>query len=204
MSTEMSVVSLWPTRIHLQESGLSEAVLDRLVAGVMREDATHRWGQEAWQCRDHDLLKGGLNIADGLQECMQAVDRHLAGIYGRFRYRISAIIMRCQTGFHVAEHIASPLSGMNTVLFLYGDFPEVENCNTRTPGCVMISNPAKRVNESLLPWESPVHYPVTPKRGLLLSMPLCTPHGYLPLRAHTKDTLAIEFHSFPVPEVDRA
>lgn len=188
----------------MEQTKLSTEILDLLASGVLREDKLHRWGDEAWQCRDHDLLSGGLLESDGIVPCLEAVDAHLKRIYGRYNYRVTAMIMRCQVGFHVAEHIASPKAGMNSVLFLDGDFAKVERFNTRTPGCMMISNPAKRINESILPWEAPVHFPVTPSRGMLISMPLCTPHGYFPHRNHSKDTLAIEFHSYPVPEVDHA
>jgi hypothetical protein len=112
--------------------------------------------------------------------------------------------MRCQPGFHVAEHIASSRAGLNTVLFLQADYPTTDSPNVRTSGCMVIGNPAKRVNETLLPWETPVHFPITPQPGLLVTMPLCTPHGYFPLRTQTRDTLAIEFHSVAEPEAAHA
>jgi hypothetical protein len=178
--------------------------LERLAAAVLREDAEHRWGPEAWQCRSHDLLQGGLSQADGLNDVLAVVRKHLNSIWGTYRYRPSAHIMRCQPGFHVAEHIASSRAGLNTVLFLQADYPTTDSPNVRTSGCMVIGNPAKRVNETLLPWETPVHFPITPQSGLLVTMPLCTPHGYFPLRTQTRDTLAIEFHSVAEPEAGHA
>lgn len=184
----------------MEQSALSEETLDNLASEVMQEDALHRWGNEAWQCRPHDLVKA----LPSIDVAMSAVRPHLDAIYGRFKYRVQASIMRCQIGYHVAEHIASSKAGLNTVLFLDGDFKAVPKINTRTAGCMVINSPAKRLNSNLLPWEEQTTFAVTPKRGLIVSMPLDTPHGYFPLRDHTKDTLAIEFHSFPVPEVDHA
>jgi hypothetical protein len=203
-SPQRWVFSLWPSTVHVQPSGLSPLLLERLAQAVLREDGQHRWGPEAWQCRSHDLLQGGLSQADGLNEILAEVLAHLQPIWGTYRYRLSAHIMRCQPGFHVAEHIASARAGLNTVLFLQGDYPATDSPNVRTSGCMVIGNPAKRVNESLLPWETPVHFPITPQPGLLVTMPLCTPHGYFPLRTQSCDTLAIEFHSVAEPEDDHA
>lgn len=196
--------SLWPTTVHIEPSGLPVSTLHSLTQAVLRADAVHRWGPEAWQCRSHDLLQGGLSFADGLAALLDAVNAHLQSIWGRYRYRLSATVMRCQLGFHVAEHIASSRSGLNTVLFLQADYPATECPNVRTPGCMVLGNPAKRFNENLLPWETPVHFPITPQPGLLVSIPLCTPHGYFPLRDQSRETLAIEFHSVAVPQADHA
>lgn len=203
-SSQRWVFSLWPSTVHVQPSNLPPVLIDRLVQAVLREDAVHRWGSEAWQCRSHDLLQGGLSQADGLQDMLAVVRSHLQSIWGTYRYRLSAHIMRCQPGFHVAEHIASSRAGLNTVLFLQADYLGTDSLNVRTPGCMVIGNPAKRVNESLLPWETPVHFPITPQPGLMVTMPLCTPHGYFPLRTQARDTLAIEFHSVAEPEADHA
>ncbi len=198
------VFSLWPSTVYVQPSGFQSERLERLAKAILREDAEHRWGPEAWQCRSHDLLQGGLSRADGLDDMLAVVRSHLNSIWGTYRYRLSAHIMRCQPGFHVAEHIASSRSGLNTVLFLQSDYPTTDSPNVRTPGCMVIGNPAKRLNENLLPWETPVHFPITPQPGLLVTMPLCTPHGYFPLRTQTRDTLAIEFHSVAEPEAEHA
>jgi hypothetical protein len=203
-SSQRWVFSLWPSTVYVQPSGLPPERLERLAAAVLREDAEHRWGPEAWQCRSHDLLQGGVSQADGLHDMLAVVREHLQTIWGTYRYRLSAHIMRCQPGFHVAEHIASSHAGLNTVLFLQSDYPTTDSPNVRTPGCMVIGNPAKRVNETLLPWETPVHFPITPQPGLLVTMPLCTPHGYFPLRTQTRDTLAIEFHSVAEPEAEHA
>lgn len=203
-SSQRWVFSLWPSTVYVQPSGFPPERLERLAAAVLREDAEHRWGPEAWQCRSHDLLQGGLSQADGLNDMLTVVRSHLQSIWGTYRYRASAHIMRCQPGFHVAEHIASSRAGLNTVLFLQADYPTTDSPNVRTPGCMVIGNPAKRVNETLLPWETPVHFPITPQPGLLVTMPLCTPHGYFPLRTQTRDTLAIEFHSVAEPEAGHA
>jgi len=203
-SPQRWVFSLWPSTVYVQPSRLSPLLLERFAQAVLREDAHHRWGPEAWQCRSHDLLQGGLSQADGLQDMLAVVRAHLQSIWGTYRYRLSAHIMRCQPGFHVAEHIASSRPGLNTVLFLQADYPATDSPNVRTPGCMVIGNPAKRVNESLLPWETPVHFPINPQPGLLVTMPLCTPHGYFPLRTQSHDTLAIEFHSVAEPEDDHA
>lgn len=203
-SLQRWVFSLWPSTVYVQPSGLSPERLERPAKAVLREDAVHRWGPEAWQCRSHDLLQGGLSQADGLDDMLAVIRSHLNSIWGTYRYRLSAQIMRCQPGFHVAEHIASSRAGLNTVLFLQADYPMTDSPNVRTPGCMVIGNPAKRVNETLLPWETPVHFPITPQPGLLVTMPLCTPHGYFPLRTQTRDTLAIEFHSVAKPEAAHA
>ena len=203
-SLQRWVFSLWPSTVYVQPSGLPRERLERLAAAVLREDAEHRWGPEAWQCRSHDLLQGGVSPADGLHDMLAVVREHLQSIWGTYRYRLSAHIMRCQPGFHVAEHIASSRAGLNTVLFLQADYPTTDSPNVRTPGCMVIGNPAKRLNENLLPWETPVHFPITPQPGLLVTMPLCTPHGYFPLRTQTRDTLAIEFHSVAEPEAEHA
>ncbi len=203
-SPQRWVFSLWPSTVHVQPSGLSPLQLERLAQAVLREDAHHRWGAEAWQCRSHDLLQAGISAADGRNDMLAVVRAHLQSIWGTYRYRLSAHIMRCQPGFHVAAHVASARAGLNKVLFLQGDYPATDSPNLRTPGCMVIGNPAKRVNESLLPWETPVHFPITPQPGLLVTMPLCTPHGYLPLRTQSRDTLAIEFHSVAEPEADHA
>ena len=171
-SPQRWVFSLWPSTVYVQPSRLSPLLLERFAQAVLREDAHHRWGPEAWQCRSHDLLQGGLSQADGLQDMLAVVRAHLQSIWGTYRYRLSAHIMRCQPGFHVAEHIASSRPGLNTVLFLQADYPATDSPNVRTPGCMVIGNPAKRVNESLLPWETPVHFPITPQPGLLVTMPL--------------------------------
>jgi hypothetical protein len=203
-SPQRWVFSLWPSTVYIQPSCLQSERLERLAKAILREDAQHRWGPEAWQCRNHDLLQGGVSPADGLHDMLAVVREHLQSIWGTYRYCLSAHIMRCQPGFHVAEHIASSRSGLNTVLFLQADYPATDSPNVRTPGCMVIGNPAKRVNETLLPWESPVHFPITPQPGLLVTMPLCTPHGYFPLRTQTRDTLAIEFHSVAEPEAGHA
>ena len=203
-SLQRWIFSLWPSTVYVQPSGLPRERLERLATAVFREDAEHRWGPEAWQCRSHDLLQGGVSSADGLHDMLSVVREHLQSIWGTYRYRLSAHIMRCQPGFHVAEHIASSRAGLNTVLFLQADYPATDSPNVRTPGCMVIGNPAKRLNETLLPWETPVHFPITPQPGLLVTMPLCTPHGYFPLRTQKRDTLAIEFHSVAEPEAEHA
>ena len=203
-SLQRWVFSLWPSTVYVQPSGLPRERLELLATAVFREDAEHRWGPEAWQCRSHDLLQGGVSSADGLHDMLAVVREHLQSIWGTCRYRLSAHIMRCQPGFHVAEHIASSRAGLNTVLFLQADYPATDSPNVRTPGCMVIGNPAKRLNETLLPWETPVHFPITPQPGLLVTMPLCTPHGYFPLRTQMRDTLAIEFHSVAEPEAEHA
>ena len=203
-SLQRWIFSLWPSTVYVQPSGLPRERLELLATAVFREDAEHRWGPEAWQCRSHDLLQAGISAADGRNDMLAVFRAHLQSIWGTYRYRLSAHIMRCQPGFHVAEHIASSRAGLNTVLFLQADYPATDSPNVRTPGCMVIGNPAKRLNETLLPWETPVHFPITPQPGLLVTMPLCTPHGYFPLRTQTRDNLAIEFHSVAEPEAEHA
>lgn len=72
-SLQRWVFSLWPSTVYVQPSGLSPLQLERLAQAVLREDAHHRWGAEAWQCRSHDLLQAGISPADGLSDMLARV-----------------------------------------------------------------------------------------------------------------------------------